>query len=156
MIKIVSSLVGYVVLESSLIELQRSLFQLQSSPLELESLLIKYRACYLIESSLYIWVSVNFAVHKKAFVWTCWQWRLMLISGKTDVTVYTWIYQNTNLAFQNMNVTFFVKKNLMYHGFSYFLSLSVCSKVVCYFLMKADMLSYKPLPYFPSFKSIYV
>ena len=46
MIKIVSSLVGYVVLESSLFELQRSLFQLQSSPLELESLLIKYRACY--------------------------------------------------------------------------------------------------------------
>ena len=112
MIKIVRSLVWYVVLESSLIELQRSLFQLQSSPLQLESLLIRYRACYLIESSLYIWVSVNFAFHKKAFVWTYWQWRLMLISGKTDVTVFTWIYQNTNLAFQNINVTFFVKKKV--------------------------------------------
>ena len=55
MIKIVSSLVGYVVLESSLIELQRSLFELQSSPLELESLLIKYRACYLnIELTVYM------------------------------------------------------------------------------------------------------
>ena len=38
----------------------------------------------------------------------------MLISGKTDVTVYTWIYQNTNLAYQNMNVTFFVKKKIWY------------------------------------------
>ena len=38
----------------------------------------------------------------------------MLISGKTDVTVYTWIYQNTNLAFQNMNVTFFCKKKIWY------------------------------------------
>ena len=34
----------------------------------------------------------------------------------------------------------FCKKNLIYQGFSYFLSLSICSKVVCYFLMKADML----------------